>query len=225
LFKVGIYTELANDALPQENTVDHQLASHHISDKNDPWLERQIESVWILVDSYMRIVCKTLADMIPKCIVFELINGEMCVFMYSLSKCHFIETLKHVCGKLVVEMSRIDNVDTLMTENGAIVSRKKTLHKIKAACTSALEVLDRMPATTRSHRPHRKAPKHNQSEECKENGKYDKVRPSKSVSTMEAKPATIVRQSSQTIAPKAKQQLNEAVTKHITSDKRSLFHV
>src|SRR4051812_35065182 len=106
-------------------------------------------------------------------------------------------------------MSRIHNVDTLMTENVAIVSRKRTLHKIKAACTNALQVLDRIPATTRSHRPHRKAPKHNQNEECKENGKYEKVRSSKSTSTMEGrKPVTVVRQTSQTIAPKAKQQLN-----------------
>ena len=41
---------------------------------NDPQLERQVETIRNLVDSYMLIVMKTLKDMTPKMIMAMLIN-------------------------------------------------------------------------------------------------------------------------------------------------------
>lgn len=40
----------------------------------DPQLERQVETIRNLVDSYMRIVTKTTRDLVPKTIMFMIIN-------------------------------------------------------------------------------------------------------------------------------------------------------
>ena len=40
----------------------------------DPQLERQVETIRNLVDSYMKIVTKTCRDLVPKTIMFLMIN-------------------------------------------------------------------------------------------------------------------------------------------------------
>ena len=40
----------------------------------DPQLERQVETIRNLVDSYMKIVTKTCRDLVPKSIMFLMIN-------------------------------------------------------------------------------------------------------------------------------------------------------
>lgn len=41
----------------------------------DPALERQVETIRNLVDSYMRIVTKTIRDLIPKAIMYLTVNN------------------------------------------------------------------------------------------------------------------------------------------------------
>lgn len=40
----------------------------------DPQLERQVETIRNLVDSYMRIITKTTKDMVPKAIMYLIVN-------------------------------------------------------------------------------------------------------------------------------------------------------
>lgn len=40
----------------------------------DPQLERQVETIRNLVDSYMRIVTKTISDLVPKWIMLLIVN-------------------------------------------------------------------------------------------------------------------------------------------------------
>jgi dynamin GTPase len=42
----------------------------------DPQLERQVETIRNLVDSYMKIVTKTCRDLVPKTIMFMIINNS-----------------------------------------------------------------------------------------------------------------------------------------------------
>ena len=42
----------------------------------DPQLERQVETIRNLVDSYMKIVTKTTTDLVPKIIMFLMINDS-----------------------------------------------------------------------------------------------------------------------------------------------------
>ena len=45
----------------------------------DPQLERQVETIRNLVDSYMRIVTKTVRDLVPKAVMF-LIVSKVCSY-------------------------------------------------------------------------------------------------------------------------------------------------
>lgn len=56
----------------------------------DPQLERQVETIRNLVDSYMRIVTKTTRDLVPKAIMLliinnckDFINGELLAHLYA----------------------------------------------------------------------------------------------------------------------------------------------
>lgn len=40
----------------------------------DPQLERQVETIRNLVDSYMRIVTKTIRDLVPKAVMHLIVN-------------------------------------------------------------------------------------------------------------------------------------------------------
>lgn len=51
----------------------------------DPKLERQVEIIRNLVDSYMKIVTKTQRDMVPKIIMHQLIN-EVILYIILISK-------------------------------------------------------------------------------------------------------------------------------------------
>lgn len=46
----------------------------------DPQLERQVETIRNLVDSYMAIVNKTVRDLMPKTIMHLMINNVSCVY-------------------------------------------------------------------------------------------------------------------------------------------------
>ena len=48
----------------------------------DPQLERQVETIRNLVDSYMKIVTKTCRDLVPKTIMFLMIN-DVKIFINS----------------------------------------------------------------------------------------------------------------------------------------------
>lgn len=60
------------------------------SSSMDPQLERQVETIRNLVDSYMKIVTKTTKDLVPKTIMMliinnakDFINGELLAHLYA----------------------------------------------------------------------------------------------------------------------------------------------
>lgn len=61
-----------------------------MSSSIDPQLERQVETIRNLVDSYMRIVTKTTRDLVPKTIMMIIVNtvknfikGELLAHLYA----------------------------------------------------------------------------------------------------------------------------------------------
>ena len=57
----------------------------------DPQMERQVETIRTLVESYMKIVYKTQRDLVPKIVMHHIIgkiedflNTELLAFLYSL---------------------------------------------------------------------------------------------------------------------------------------------
>uniref|UniRef100_A0A914WNB9 dynamin GTPase n=1 Tax=Plectus sambesii TaxID=2011161 RepID=A0A914WNB9_9BILA len=125
LLQVGIFTGGERLNLNVEN----MTISEEIFDEHDPWLERQIESIWILTDSYMRIVCRTLVDVVPKCVVRTLIK----------------DTIEYFEKTLIAEISRLPNCDDLMEENKSECEKRDRLRTSLEACQKALEKLSRTP--------------------------------------------------------------------------------
>lgn len=84
----------------------------------DPQLERQVETIRNLVDSYMRIVTKTTRDLVPKTIMMmiinnakDFINGELLAHLYASGD--------QVCGPMIannwfVVQSHCINLDTIL---------------------------------------------------------------------------------------------------------------
>ncbi|XP_055304300.1 dynamin isoform X7 [Sitodiplosis mosellana] len=89
--RAGVYPEKdqqANNGEDQNEGVQEQ--GEQSTTSLDPMLERQVETIRNLVDSYMRIVTKTTRDMVPKAIMMlvinnvkEFINGELLAHLYA----------------------------------------------------------------------------------------------------------------------------------------------
>lgn len=67
-----------------------QSSGENVTSSMDPQLERQVETIRNLVDSYMRIVTKTTRDLVPKTIMYiiinntkDFINGELLAHIYA----------------------------------------------------------------------------------------------------------------------------------------------
>lgn len=85
-------TKWKTDVLPSFRTIVIFLQSSGDSGSSsmDPQLERQVETIRNLVDSYMRIVTKTTRDLVPKTIMYmiinhtkDFINGELLAHIYA----------------------------------------------------------------------------------------------------------------------------------------------
>lgn len=58
----------------------------------DPQMERQVETIRNLADSYLKIVSKTVRDLVPKTVMFFVINNvslRFCMYLFSGGKNHF----------------------------------------------------------------------------------------------------------------------------------------
>jgi len=71
--RAGIYPEKAGE---QTNGDEDYQTGPEGSSSMDPQLERQVETIRNLVDSYMKIVTKTCRDLVPKTIMFMIINNS-----------------------------------------------------------------------------------------------------------------------------------------------------
>ncbi|KAK9519243.1 hypothetical protein VZT92_021984 [Zoarces viviparus] len=78
---------------PEKVTVDEQ-GNGSPENSSDPQLERQVETIRSLVDSYMSIIYKTFRDLMPKTVmhlminsVKEFISSELLAQLYALGEC------------------------------------------------------------------------------------------------------------------------------------------
>ncbi|KAJ8937715.1 hypothetical protein NQ318_015458 [Aromia moschata] len=83
--RAGVYPEKQTETVNGEES-----SSEGMTSSMDPQLERQVETIRNLVDSYMRIVTKTTRDLVPKTIMYmiinhtkEFINGELLAHIYA----------------------------------------------------------------------------------------------------------------------------------------------
>ncbi|KAI6229703.1 Dynamin GTPase [Aphelenchoides fujianensis] len=92
----------------------------------DPQLERQVETIRNLVDSYMRIVTKTISDLVPKWIMLLIVN-KVSEFLHDELPAH----LYH-CGH---------DTESLMEESQLEAQKRQEVIRMYQACKEALNII------------------------------------------------------------------------------------
>merc|ERR1719378_939390 len=91
----------------------------------DPQLERQVETIRNLVDSYMKIVTKTCRDLVPKIIMYLMIN----------------DTKAFIKGELLASLYSTGDTQGMMEESADEALRREEMLRMYHACKEALKII------------------------------------------------------------------------------------
>jgi len=98
----------------------------------DPQLERQVETIRNLVDSYMKIVTKTCRDLVPKIIMFLMIN----------------DTKSFINGELLASLYSTGDTQGMMEESADEALRREEMLRMYHACKEALKIIGDISSAT-----------------------------------------------------------------------------
>lgn len=121
--RAGVFPEREID---KEDTADSELGSL------DPMVERQVETIRNLVDSYQRIVCKNIQDVVPKA----------CMCMIICKAKEFISQ------ELLANLYAYGNTNDLMNESDTEVTRRNEMIRIYQASKEALKIIGDLHQST-----------------------------------------------------------------------------
>ncbi|XP_046801890.1 dynamin-like, partial [Lucilia cuprina] len=96
-----------------------------VETSTDPQLERQVETIRNLVDSYMKIVTKTTRDMVPKAIMMIIINN----------------TKDFINGELLAHLYASGDQSQMMEESAEAASKREEMLRMYHACKDALRII------------------------------------------------------------------------------------
>ncbi|KAI4459823.1 dynamin [Holotrichia oblita] len=117
--RAGVYPEKQTEIINGEET------ESGMSSSMDPQLERQVETIRNLVDSYMRIVTKTTRDLVPKTIMFIIVNSSK----------HFIK------GELLAHLYASGDQNQMMEESPEEAIKREEMVRMYHACKEALRII------------------------------------------------------------------------------------
>ncbi|KAI3386886.1 hypothetical protein SNEBB_004530 [Seison nebaliae] len=132
--RAGVYPSKENTIEPTNSSGDSGVGDGRNADEVSvsPNLERQIETIRTLVDSYKKIVNRTTKDLVPKAI------------MHSI-----IQKLKNFIGEEIIPMLySTGNVVQLMEESPEETQRRESLLKLYKCTTEALKIIDQVQMKT-----------------------------------------------------------------------------
>ncbi|XP_071820427.1 dynamin-1-like isoform X2 [Apostichopus japonicus] len=125
--RAGVYPERAKEA--SEGDAGTQDVG-----SMDPQLERQVETIRNLVDSYMGIISKQVRDLVPKALMHLMINN-----------CRdFIQ------GEMLAHLYSAGSQDQLMEESADEAQRREDLLKMYATTQQALKIIGEVNMNTQS---------------------------------------------------------------------------
>ncbi|XP_045513978.1 dynamin isoform X5 [Pieris brassicae] len=129
--RAGVYPEKTSEAangdefiLPYPGRKENNSDSSGTSSM-DPQLERQVETIRNLVDSYMRIVTKTTRDLVPKTIMMMIINNAK----------DFIN------GELLAHLYASGDQSQMMEESPEEALKREEMLRMYHACKEALRII------------------------------------------------------------------------------------
>ncbi|XP_070374743.1 dynamin-1 isoform X1 [Equus asinus] len=124
--RAGVYPERVGTSETEENGSDNFMHSM------DPQLERQVETIRNLVDSYMAIVNKTVRDLMPKTIMHLMINN----------------TKEFIFSELLANLYSCGDQNTLMEESAEQAQRRDEMLRMYHALKEALSIIGDINTTT-----------------------------------------------------------------------------
>ncbi|XP_044000048.1 dynamin-1a isoform X7 [Gambusia affinis] len=124
--RAGVYPERVASDGSDENGSDNFMHSM------DPQLERQVETIRNLVDSYMAIVNKTVRDLIPKTVMHLMINN----------------TKEFINAEMLAQLYSCSDQNTLMEESQEQAQHRDEMLKMYHALREALSIIGDISTTT-----------------------------------------------------------------------------
>ncbi|XP_053329355.1 dynamin-1 isoform X1 [Spea bombifrons] len=124
--RAGVYPERVVSSESEENGSDSFMHSM------DPQLERQVETIRNLVDSYMSIVNKTVRDLMPKTIMHLMINN----------------TKEFIHSELLANLYSCGDQNTLMEESPEQAQHRDEMLRMYHALKEALNIIGDINTTT-----------------------------------------------------------------------------
>lgn len=134
LMRAGVYPERVSEKEKENDEKPKSGDSFELSTSNDPQLERQVETIRNLVDSYMTIVGKTIRDMVPK-IIMSIMITEAKIFIKS-------EVLAQLYGN--------EHHRNLMEESAEESERRDTILRTYHSLKEALSIMGDLNMKTMS---------------------------------------------------------------------------
>ncbi|XP_056259871.1 dynamin-1a isoform X13 [Seriola aureovittata] len=124
--RAGVYPERVTSDGGDESSSDNFMHSM------DPQLERQVETIRNLVDSYMAIVNKTVRDLMPKTIMHLMINN----------------TKEFINAELLAQLYSCGDQNTLMEESQEQAQHRDEMLRMYYALREALSIIGDISTTT-----------------------------------------------------------------------------
>ncbi|XP_050068600.1 dynamin isoform X3 [Anopheles maculipalpis] len=123
--RAGVYPEKDTPANGDETEAEESSESGPTGQSLDPQLERQVETIRNLVESYMRIVTKTTRDMVPKAIMMLIINN----------------TKDFINGELLAHLYATGDQASMMEESADEAQKREEMLRMYHACKEALRII------------------------------------------------------------------------------------
>ncbi|XP_035900458.1 dynamin isoform X5 [Anopheles stephensi] len=124
--RAGVYPEKDTPANGDETEAEQESSESGPTGQSlDPQLERQVETIRNLVESYMRIVTKTTRDMVPKAIMMLIINN----------------TKDFINGELLAHLYATGDQASMMEESADEAQKREEMLRMYHACKEALRII------------------------------------------------------------------------------------
>jgi len=118
----------------EEGGAEEEDLDKQIEDSKDPQLERQVETIRNLVDSYISIVIKNLKDQVPKMIMYHMLNA----------------TRSFIAEELLAQIYSEVNISSAMEESPEELERKSEMLNIFHSLQEAVKIIGDINISTHS---------------------------------------------------------------------------
>ncbi|XP_055730318.1 dynamin-1 isoform X3 [Salvelinus fontinalis] len=130
--RAGVYPERVTEKEGKSDSGDGENGSDNFMHSMDPQLERQVETIRNLVDSYMAIVNKTIRDLMPKTIMYLMINN----------------TKEFINAELLANLYHSGDQNSLMEESQEQAHHRDEMLRMYHALKEALNIIGDISTTT-----------------------------------------------------------------------------